>query len=397
MRHVSVNFLRPPSPDKPGGIDGLRRSTWLVENAEHVLRIHGRSRRKLTVVLVGRCDLIPPKIMELLTSAFEVFDATAGYESLGAEFPRTISTLGGLYTLFGFAFIRWLLIDRIFDGEPVVCCDGDVVHNVPLDDLSDAFKGVTRTCTSTAFAAISNREWFAAWKRNLEWLERDPADFFGVHLHRLSRGLAQFDASPEEYFAKFLIEAGELPHQEPAPDFPYWIVPQPHLLPRLFNFVRIAGPEKIPTPMIYERANGIDTLNGKPVAFWHMQKPFMSQLSALAIFREKAKELHPGRIPPLSFYGYLPRSARYELNDPYHHLGGAPAVAEDRMALARWFIDRERETFASEPAPIHNPFHAAFLYDYYFKRGDLGLLFNDATWPRGGDWKDSTSSPHLQA
>lgn len=396
MRHVSVNFLRPPSPDRPSGIDGLRRSTWLVENAEHVVRIHGRSGRKLIVVFVGRCDLIPPDMMELLNSTFEVFDATARYESLGAEFPGILTACGGLYGMFGFAFIRWLLIDQMFDGEPVVCCDGDVVHNLPLDDLSDAFKGVTRTCTSTAFAAISDREWFSSWKRNLKRLERDPADFFGIHLRSLPKGLSQFNSSPEEYFAKFLIEAGELPHQE-LPDFPYWIVPQPHMLPRLFNFVRIAGPEKVPTPMIYKRVDGIDFINGKPVAFWHMQKPFMSQLSALAIFREKAKKLHPGRIPPLSFYGHLPRSEFYELNDPFYHLGGAPTVPENMIALAQWFVDCERKTFESAPAPIRNPFHAAFLYDYYFKRGDLGLLFNEATWPRGGDWKNSTLSPHLQA
>ncbi len=332
--------------------------------------------------------------MELLASTFEVFDATARYEALVAEFPSIVSTFGGLYAVFGFSFIRWLLIDQIFDGEPVICCDGDILHNVPLDDLSDAFKGVTRTCTSTAFAAISDREWFSSWKRNLRRLERDPAGFFRVHLHRLPKGFPQFNSSPEEYFAKFLIETGELPHQE-TPDFPYWIVPQPQILPRLFNFVRIAGPERIPTPMIYERVDGIDSLNGKPVAFWHMQKPFMSQLSGLAIFRERAHKLHPGRIPPLSFYGHVPRSEFYELNDPFHHMGGVPTVPANMAALAKWFVDHERETFGSAPAPIRNPFHAAFLYDYYFKRGDLGLLFNDATWPRSGDWKNGTVSPPL--
>ncbi len=385
MRHITVNFIR-PSADRTSGFSALTESTWLLENAEHLRRVHARSKDVLHILLVGQTDAIPESVLESLRPSCVVHDVTREYDALAAEFPNVMSRFGGPYTIFGFGFLRWLLIDRVFPGEPVLCYDGDIVHNVALDDLAQAFRGITRTATSTCFASIADPEWFRAWRRNLGLLDSDFAGFMDRYLPGLTYGFDQMRSSPEEYFAKFLIEAGELPHQELDDAFPYWIVPQPQILPRLFNFVRIEGVERIPTPMHYARAEGIDRINGRPVAFWHMQKPFMSQLSALAILSRSSQAPAYGAIPPMIFYGHRASATDYLMNDPYHHLGGTPTVPWFLYGFANGLVKHQQTLRNGNVRPADNPFHPAFLYDVYFRSHDFSPIFNRARWPIAGAW-----------
>ncbi len=387
MRHITVNFIR-PTGDRTSGFAALTESTWLVENAEHLRRVHSRSKDKLHILLVGQTDAIPEGVLESLRSSCVVHDVAREYDALAAEFPNVMTTFGGPYSIFGFGFLRWLLIDRVFPGEPVLCYDGDIVHNVALDDLAQAFQGITRTATSTCFASIADPEWFRAWRRNLGLLDSDFSGFLDRHLPGLKYGFDQMRSSAEEYFAKFLIEAGELPHQELDHAFPYWIVPQPQILPRLFNFVRIEGAEHIPTPMHYERAQGIDRINGRPVAFWHMQKPFMSQLSALAILSRNSRKSDPGAIPPLVFYGHRASATDYLMNDPYHDLGGTPTVPWSLYGYANGLVKQQQSLRGGRVRPADNPFHPAFLYDFYFRSHDFSLIFNRTRWPIAHAWAD---------
>jgi len=385
MRHITVNFIR-PSADRTAGFSALTESTWLLENVEHLRRVHARSKDRLNVLLVGQTDAIPESVLESLRSSCVVHDVAREYDALAAEFPNVMNRFGGPYSVFGFGFLRWLLVDRVFPGEPVLCYDGDVVHNVALDDLAQAFQGITRTATSTCFASIADREWFRVWRQNLGRLNSDFAGFLDRHLPGLPYGFDQMLSSPEEYFAKFLIEAGELPHQELDDTFPFWIVPQPQMLPRLFNFVRIDGVERIPTPMHYARTEGIDRINDRPVAFWHMQKPFMSQLSALAILSRSPQPTVPGAIPPLIFYGHRASASDYLMNDPYHHLGGTPTVPWTLYGFADWLVKQQKSLRDARGRPADNPFHPAFLYDFYFRTHDFSPVFNRARWPIADTW-----------
>lgn len=361
-------------------------STWLVENAEHLRKHQHRSTQKLNLVFVGQVDLIPAETLQYLGNSFLIHDATKEYNELTKEFANIVGFFGGPYTIFTFGFLRWLLVDRVFNGEKVLCYDGDIIHNVAPDELARAFHGITRTATSTCFASISDLDWFRAWRQNLQYFNRDPASFYKRYLPTLQYGFDQFISSPEEYFAKFLIEAHELPHQDIPPSFPYWIVPQPQILPRLFNFVRSQGVEEIPTPMTYRRNNGIDYINEKPIAFWHLQKPFMSQLSALAILADTLKGDRFGAVPPVSFYGNVASEANYLMNDPYHHLGGVPPIPFHFRATAAWLVKQMGERSKSKTAGKDNPFHPAYLYDYYFKNNDFSVLFNNTRWPKNQSW-----------
>ena len=387
MIHVSVNYLAPPDADNPRPLDRLRQVTWLVENARHLRRISASSGTRMELVFIGHTEHLTPAILEFLGQSFSIRFETALYERLCAEHANLVAMQGGPYRLFSFGFLRWLLIERIYGGAPVLCYDGDILHNVPLDVLSRAFKGITRTATSTAFASISDPQWFKGWARNLAQFNADPAGFLARHASRLPHGPASFSSSPEEYFAKFLIEAGEIPQDELDGSFPFWIVPQPHILPRLYNFVETRSLNAIPAPMTYERQWGTDMLNGKAVAFWHMQKPFMSQLSALAVFRESDPAKDTGHIYPFNYYGWSGIEERVRNADPFHARGGYCPVPERLRGLATKLIAAEKKNAADRVPPERNVFHPAFLYRYYFERYDLSLLFNAQRWPRPGSWQ----------
>jgi hypothetical protein len=316
-----------------------------------------------------------------------VHEATAVYEGLLRRFPRIAAAFGGPYHVHVFGFLRWLVIDALFPGERVLCYDGDILHNAPLERLGEALAGTTRTATSTAFAAIADPRWFRVWERALVDLDGDVEGFFAPWRARLEAAGCDYRWSPEEFFAKVLIERGDLP-QDPLPEsFRYWLVPQPHLLPRLFNFVRIpGGPESIPTPMRYERIDGEDMINGRAVAFWHLQKPFLSQLGACAYLRRRP-HLWLGRVFPFSFYGSAPTEQQVRRIDPYHEAGGFPLGGWWQTRRARALLEAERRAWTESGSRPANPFAPSAVYREYFLEGDLAPVFNARAWPRPGSWR----------
>ena len=386
MIHVSVNFVPPPLAGAPSPLQRLRKVTWLLENARHQKKTGTAGTERLHVVLVGHTDQLPHAFIAEMEESYTLHVATPLYEALCATYAKLVARMGGPYMLFAFAFLRWLLIGQLFGQAPVLCYDGDILFNVPLGALAGAFSGKTRTATSTAFAAISDADWFSGWARNLALLNDDPHAFQQRYRSSLPHGANSFEASPEEFFAKCLIEAGEIPQDELGADFPFWIVPQPHLLPRLFNFVE-TDTMSVPAPIDYARIWGADTFNGKPLAFWHMQKPFMSQLAALAIFREIWPEQDTGRIFAFNHYGATAVEDRVRFADPYHERGGYDTVPPQLRPLAAKLIAAESANTLSSVAPQQDFFHPAFLYDYYFERFDFSLIFNNRRWPKPGCWR----------
>ncbi|BBK38028.1 hypothetical protein STAQ_31060 [Allostella sp. ATCC 35155] len=386
MRHVTVNFIRFAGAGE--GEAALRRATCLVENARHLRRDGRGDGAWLDIVLLGDVEALSPAVRaELERPPCRLHDGRAAYAELVDRHPRLLERFAGPYGVIGYALLRWTLIARLFPGEPLLCYDGDILHNVPLRDLERAFAGLTTTATSTCFAAISDPRWFSAWEEAVLALEDDPGRFDRLMQGALSGTGASPQLSAEEFLAKVLIEDGTL-RQDPLPaDFPYWIVPNPHALPRLYCYVRPRGaPERIDMPMRYERRRGIDHVGGRPVAFWHMQKPFLNQLGVLSTLEAADPAHHPGRVPVLSFYGRFPYDALVRAVDPYHDEFPMPLPAPRLRPLARTMIAAELRHWEDGTPVDRNPFSAAAIYRRYFEEGDLGLLFNDRTWPEPGIW-----------
>ncbi|MGE0719067.1 MAG: hypothetical protein AB7P02_26720 [Alphaproteobacteria bacterium] len=386
MRHVTVNFVR---FDQPGrGATAFRRATCVVENAIRLGRRGLARDARLEIVLVGDAAALPPAILELLdTPPCRLHRPQAEYDGLATRYRSVVDAVGGPYSTFGFAFLRWLLVERLFPGEPVLCYDGDILHMVQLGDLGRAFAGLTTTATSTCFAAISDPGWFRTWERALDTLDADPRAFARDHPSPVASAGFLPNWSPEEFLAKVLIEDGSL-RQDPLPDdFPYWIIPQPHLLPRLYSFVRTRGsPARVPTPMRYERVGGVDLIAGRPVAFWHLQKPFLFQLGTLIGLERLPASSHPGRVPPLNLYGAVSDQKRARAMDPYHDEDGIPPLDPALLPLAHELVAAEERLWTDGTPPSRNPFSPASVCRRYFDRGDLSPLFDEAIWPVPGMW-----------
>ena len=236
---------------------------------------------------------------------------------------------------------------------------------------------------------MSDDRWFDAWREGLTFLGSGLGEFLSVYGRSVPGGRPHWVSSPEEYFAKCLIEAGHLP-QDPLPeDFPYWIVPQPQLLPRLFSFVRNNEPASIELPMRYaRRADGTDVINDKPIGFWHLQKPFMSQLSALRMFEREDTRSDPGTVYAYNFYGKLAAGPGLHENDPYPDEFGHDPVPRELWKLSRALLALQRVKEAQDTPPNQNLFHPASLYRDYFVEGDFSGLFNNRRWPKPDCWAD---------
>ena len=390
-RHVTVNYM--PVSTRGGRHEGkperLER-VGLLELARHVRRHDLDAGSRLDVVFVNPLDTLPPALLDGLEAyGAAVHDGSGAYAELAARFPRLLGRVWGPWHQhpFGFAYLRWLVADALFDDDHLVVFDGDVLPNVPFREIEEAFAGQTFVATSTCFASIADRNWFRVWERALGELDADFDGYVEARAgFRSARG-CPWAAVGEELLAATLIEAGEL-RQDPLPDdAPLWVVPRPHVLPKLYWFVKPpTGPLEIPTPLRYARVGGRDEINGKPLAFWHLIKPFQRMLGATAYLAEEGR-LADTRVYPCDFYEG-PVAAKYvrEL-DPHHHETPFPYPPPAFAPLSEELL-RVRRDGVRRNGRVELPFSSAAVYEYFFERHDLSLLFNDRTWPFAGVWAE---------
>jgi hypothetical protein len=405
MRHVTVNFVPPAGSTARQGSWGhaaLTRHTCLTQNVERLHRLGLSRGTTLDVVLVGDLTDVPDGYAARLEElGAQVHVETDVYLRLAAEFPNVVERFAGPYGIFSFALLRWLLVDALFPGETVACYDGDVVHAMPLADIAAAIGGRTGTGTSTAFVAVGDRSWFESWRRNLKRLDSDLEGFW-----RRAADATGFAALPEvyrysaeEYFAKALIESGELPQDLELSLPGCWLLVQPQYLPRLYAYTRPPGASHAPTPLVYRRSAGVDFLNDRPVAFWHLQKPFLGLLGVVNA-RPACGLDTSARVRPLDFYGFAAtdewvRMADEYLKefpypfDPYYDEAPYPLDPvddEERRVLRRHRrAMQQRHGFGPE-----NPFSLAAVCERFFGEDDLSALFNPETWPVQGVWEEQS-------
>jgi hypothetical protein len=395
VRHVTVNFV------PPAGYSALLKHTCIAENVERLDRLGFARDASLDVVFVGDVAALPEEYLARLREhGAEVHLEGELFLRLAEEFPNVIARFGGPYGIFSFALLRWLVVDALFESEPVACYDGDVIHSLPLRLIGAALDGQTGTATSTAFAAVSARSWFESWRRNLRSLDQDLEGFWqrmagATGFPRLPQ---LYRYSAEEYFAKALIECGELP-QDVEPELAdCWLLVQPQYLPRLYAYTRPPGQCFVPTPMVYRRAGGVDYVNDKPVAFWHLQKPFLGMLG-VALARPMIGLDGTSPVLPLDFYGFSPTDEWVSLADPFlaefpypfdPYYDEAPTAAHPVDGAERTSLRRYRRSMSHRfGSGVENPFSLAAVCRHFFDREDLSGLFNSTAWPVPDAWTNS--------
>ena len=162
--------------------------------------------------------------------------------------------------------------------------------------------------------------------------------------------------------------------------------------------------------MVYRRDDGgVDHLNDRPVAFWHLQKPFLSMLGA-ALARPMIG-LDPSRPTyRLNSYGFAPSDEWLRIADPYLAEFPTPfdpyheevpyrwdlVDDDDRVSLRRYRrAMQQRFGFGPE-----NPFSMAAVCERFFDHGDLFVALHSgrvAGARRLGDVRILDVSPSRRA
>jgi hypothetical protein len=248
-------------------------------------------------------------------------------------------------------FLRWLIIRDVFSGEALVHYDGDVVFNETPEALGQRFQGFTFVLQGCpAVVSISGEGWLQADGRNLHQFAEDVERYS----HRASQDRVGWDESilrkwigspfrpimSDQRLIRYLIHKDELPQDDPEQ-----IRERVDLV--LFEnalYIHEHCPEML--PLWYRRRDGLDYLNGRKVAVWHMQSDFVEYLRQF-LLRNGLNRV--SRCPNHLEQDSWERSLR-------RCLEGVPRIRKTRLQI----------------------------YRRVFEQDDWARLFNDAVWWRKG-------------
>ena len=199
-------------------------------------------------------------------------------------------------------FLRWLVLEEFFAGEPVLHLDGDVVFNECPATLARMFAGRTFVLQGCpALTAISDRGWYRQYAMELAAYERDVEAYSAqaravragweesFHLRWAGEWNGRLIASDQDLLSH-LLHTGRLRQADPAavaasvPDHVF------------FENPLIIGDLVPGRGLTYERRKSVDYLAGRRVGFWHMQTDWCRYL---------AKQMLRERLGPLAATGRL--------------------------------------------------------------------------------------------
>lgn len=254
-------------------------------------------------------------------------------------------------------FLRWLVISQYFCGEHITHYDGDVIFNEDPRILRQALSGKTFVLQGCpALTCISDQTWFLQYQEQLAlfsadikgysekaWMEREGWE--SSHQQKWAGSRCRRIISSDQDFISHLIHTDRI-----IQDRPYEVLKDLDSYIFFENPLYIGGytPYRKERPFKYVRKSGIDYLNEKRVALWHMQSDFNYYLGKF-IFRKKT----------LKRTGIIPGRLR-------NHLEGRSM--EDYLFLMFNKISGGRNS------------SRLAVYKYFFEESDLGEVLTDKVW-----------------
>ena len=211
---------------------------------------------------------------------YRLHDASKPYAAVRARYP-------GLERFGRFernCFLRWLVLAECFAGERLIHYDGDVVFNEDPRVLAERISGTTFVFQGCpAWTAISNLDWLAVYK---EQLDRFVADVEGYSrdawamrqgweeslISKWAGSRFREIITSDQDLISHLIHTDILPQEAPE-----------EIQSRLREYALFENPlhlhETNPGErFVYARNKGVDFLNDRRVAIWHMQSYFVVYL-----------------------------------------------------------------------------------------------------------------------
>jgi hypothetical protein len=279
----------------------FERKVPLLFNGERNRRIG--SKTKFDVIFLYGMDLLSIEYRAKLAAlGFTLVDASKSYRHLKNEYASLMRF--GEYECN--CFLRWLVIRDIYGTVPFVHYDADVVFNATPEEMEDQFHGLTFVLQGCpAYTRVEDSSWHENYLEELNryvldmegysndaWRQR--AEFQMVHKERSFYVWNRRLLSSDQDFFQYLIMSKRIP--QAGAD-----MMKARCSTALFqNPLGIGGDVHLPLPLTYRRIGGIDYMNDRKVAIWHMQSDFCDYLG-YASFRRTLRIR--GRVPWLEGKG----------------------------------------------------------------------------------------------
>lgn len=269
----------------------IETSGWMSEKKIPTLWIGERniqmgSKNDIDIVLLYGYDKLERDYISALNDVgYNIIDASSQYSYFSSKY----SGLSKYVQYEKNCFLRWLTIHELYGDEPIFHFDGDVVFNIIPEILNyrlGKFTFVLQGCPG--ICSISKPEWFDQYEAELQklnqniehysylaWHERDGWELSKRKKWAGSRNREIIGSDQD--FISHLIHTDRLIQDDPN-----------KIVSSIPDMVLFQNPiciendiEEVITK--YIRIQGVDYINSKKVAFWHMQNDFTHYLRLILV------------------------------------------------------------------------------------------------------------------
>jgi len=271
---------------------------------------------------------------------------------------RYRSSLGFVNDYEFLCFIRWLVIDEFFSGEPYLHIDSDLYINIDSSSFVELFGGLSGTFGSPCLTSCASRSWAERYKDNFLAFIADPATFRS-RFKNIDISMLRDHIGSDQDLIHILECAEELPNLRDSFDFKTWSI----FINPLWPY--ISKPSK---PVRFEQRSSVDHIDNKNVLFWHMQNDFTTYVGRAIFLKEtlfslKQESLWPTRIPL-----------------PYLQLD--KSTDNITLKIIEWLLLRNADPRAKDS---YNPFSRKYVCQQFIGLGAHREIFSSRVW-----WESDT-------
>ena len=332
----------------------------------------------LYVCILNGINEITDEYRELLASgSINLIDCTHLTHELlrGAPFEQGLSYVNQYEA---YCFLRWLVFAKVFGGESFIHIDTDLFLNLEPSTVAGAMAGLTGTFGSPCFAVISDYEWIRIYEEQLHVFIKDRSGFEAKYLGPDRLALRSHIGSDQDFVS--VLNGNDL---------------IPNSLPNRFDdtkfraFVNPLWPyrSKPNTPMALDVVNGISSIDGTPILFWHLQNDFCRYLARYYFI---ADMIGDGNSPHEDFQSLV-------IPNPYSKLFPSPA-AFPFAAIDKYFrvlaqespgaFDTTKNTTTTKNVMSeYNPYVRKNIYRRFLNDDKDKLIFSSVYWWEDGIWE----------